>query len=113
MSKTELKLECGRPRIRAHRIELQKIRYKDEDTDRVIIPAFVPLPNMKALDVTDLPSEEQEQLATLFKEYAEYYEAAVMTLFSFEDWLSHTQGDDTQFQTKWRTFVLEHTEIVD
>lgn len=113
MSNSKLKLQCGRPWIRAHHIELQNIRYKDEDTIRAIIPAFVPLPNMKALDVTDLPLDEQQQLAALFKEYTEYYEAVVMSLFSFEDWLSHTQGDDTQFQTKWRTFALEHTEIVD
>ena len=112
MSKTELK-QCGRPRIRAHHIELKKIRYKDEVNNRVIIPAFVPLPHMKALDVTDLPLEEQEQIAAMFKEYAEYYERVVMNLFSFEDWISHTKGEDTQLELKWRTFVLENTEVLD
>lgn len=112
MPKTELK-HCGRPRIRPQHIEVQTIRYKDEDTNRVVIPAFVPLPHMKALDVTELSPEDQQQLAEQFKEYAEYYETAALTLFSFEDWLSHTQGDDVQVQLKWRTFVLENTEIVD
>ena len=114
MSKIELK-QCARPRIRPQHIKLQNVRYtkpgSDEVTDRVIIPTFVPLPHMKALDVTDLPSENQQQLVTLFKEYAEYYEVAAMTLFNFEDWISHTQ--DIQIQLKWRTFVLENTEIID
>lgn len=95
------------------KIELNKIRYyrkgDGEVTDRVVIPTFIPKPNMKALDVTDLPVEGQEQLATLYTEYSEYYELAAKQLFSFEDWLTHTQGEDATFELKWRTFVLENT----
>ena len=97
--------------------ELTNIRYvrkgDGESTERVVIPTFVPQPNMKALDVTDLAPEQREQLAALYEEYSEYYTLAAKQLFSFDDWLTHTQGEDAQFELKWRTFVLENTEILD
>lgn len=100
------------------KIELTKVRYtrkgESESTNRVIIPTFVPLPNMKALDVTDLSPEEQQDMESLYQEYSEYYTAGAKTLFSFEDWLSHTQGEAALSENlKWRTFVLENTEILD
>lgn len=100
------------------KIELTRVRYTKKDasevSDRVIIPTFVPLPNMKALDVTDLSPEEQRDMESLYQEYSEYYTTAAKTLFSFEDWLSHTQGEAALTETlKWRTFVLENTEILD
>ena len=64
--------------------EITSVRYTKKDTgevtDRVIIPTFVPLPNMKALDVTDLTPEVRTQLATLYEEYTEYYETAAKNL---------------------------------
>lgn len=97
--------------------ELRNIRYTKKDTeevtDRVIIPTFIPLPNMKALDVTSLPAEEQQELAELYAEYQEYYEQAAKRIFNFEDWLTHTRGEDAKFELKWRTFVLENTENLD
>jgi hypothetical protein len=104
------------------KIQLTKVKYTKKDangvpgdiTVRTIIPTFVPLPNMKALDVTDLSPEEQRDMESLYQEYSEYYTTAAKTLFSFEDWLSHTQGEaELSDGLKWRTFILENTEIVD
>ena len=93
---------------------LTRIRYtkaNDEVSDRTVIPTFVPLPNMKALDVTDLSPEKQKDMESLYQEYSDYYTTAAKTLFSFEDWLSHTQGEAALSETlKWRTFVLENTQ---
>ena len=103
--------------------ELTHIRYekatdlgggrKGEVTERYVIPTFVPQLNIKALDVTDLPEEERKQLQQLYAEYTEYYKQAVATLFTFEDWVSHTRGEDARPQTKWRTFKLENVEVLD
>lgn len=97
---------------------LAQIRYTKkstgEVTERTVIPTFVPLPNIKALDVTGEPLKEQQALAWLYSEYTKYYQAAAKTLFSFEDWLSHTQaGANAAEDLKWRTFVLENTEVLD
>lgn len=86
---------------------------KGEVTERYIIPTFVPQPNIKALDVTDLTEEEREMLQTAYAEYAEYYKQAASTLFSFEDWLSHSRGDEAKPTLKWRTFKLENVKVLD
>lgn len=97
---------------------LADIRYTKkgtgEVTERTVIPTFVPLPNIKALDVTDLEPDQRRSLAFLYSEYTEYYQAAAKALFSFEDWLSHTQAyAGAADHLKWRTFVLENTEVLD
>lgn len=93
-----------------------KIRYTKngvrEESDRTIVPTYVPEHTMKALDVTALPENEQERLAELYKEYEEYYHIAATQIFNFEDWLSHTQGDSSDHELKWRTFVTENTEFI-
>lgn len=88
---------------------------KGEITERYVIPTFVPHPNIKAIDVTDLSKEDQNQLKELYSEYTEYYRRAAMTIFSFEDWLSHTQdgGEDVSKKVKWRTFKMDNVEVLD
>ena len=98
--------------------EVANIRYTKKNdgevTERTVIPTFVPHPNIKAIDVTGLPLKEQQAVAWLYSEYTKYYQAAAKTLFSFEDWLSHTQaGAHAAEDLKWRTFVLENTEVLD
>ncbi len=97
---------------------LAQIRYTKkstgEVTERTVIPTFVPLPNIKAIDVTDMEASGRQYMAELYGEYTEYYKAAAKTLFTFEDWLSHTQGETAIADSlKWRTFVLENTEVLD
>ena len=84
-----------------------------EITERYVIPTFVPQANMKAIDVTDLSDEEREELREMYEEYTEYYRQAVQALFSFEDWVSHTRGEDAKPSPKWRTFKLENVEVLD
>ena len=84
-----------------------------EVTQRDIIPTYVPQANMKALDVTGLDSEQQETLASLHSEYTAYYRQAANNIFTFEDWVLQTQGDgEVVDDLKWRTFVLENTEVI-
>ncbi len=86
---------------------------KGEITERYVIPTFVPQPNMKALDVTELTEAEREEMAALFSEYSEYYKQQAKNIFTFEDWLSHTRGDDTDVEIKWRTFRMANVEVLD
>ena len=83
-----------------------------EVTERVIIPTFVPRPkhhNVKALDVTALSREEQLELEQLLRDYNEYLEAQRKTLFTFEDFVTHTRGGEAP-APKWRTFKPDQLE---
>lgn len=104
--------------------ELTHIRYekatslgsgsKGEVTERYVIPTFVPKPNIKALDVTELDDDQREQMQCLYAEYQQYYQQKLSTIFTFEDWISHTQdaGKDIQSQIKWRTFRTENVDVL-
>lgn len=85
---------------------------KGEITERYVIPTYTPPPNMKAIDVTDLTEEERTAALALYNDYQEYYATAMKALFSYEDWISHTQGgvDNT---VKWRTFRMDNVTILD
>ena len=84
---------------------------KGEVTERYVIPTFIPHPNIKALDVTDLPEDARKALAEQMKEYAEYYRQQVQTIFSFEDWLNHTRNE--VFSPKWRTFKVDNVKVLE
>lgn len=80
-----------------------------ETTVRTIIPTVVP-GNIRALDVSDLDVERQNEVAKYYVEYAKYIDVASKAAFSFEDWLTHSKGVD--FTPKWRTFKSEQTQII-
>lgn len=82
-----------------------------EVTYRTVIPTFVPSNNMKALDVTSLNEADRARMLSLIKDYAEYYKQATSTIFSFEDWLSHTGNDGVSPQ--WRTFIIDQVNVLD
>jgi len=97
--------------------ELQKIRYSKIDervgvqfTERDIIPTFVPQPNIKAIDVTDLDEGKQLEVQALLTEYSEYVKDFQKTMFKFEDWVQHTK--DVYIEPKWRTFKTANTKIL-
>jgi len=82
-------------------------------TERDIIPTFIPLTNIKAIDVTGFPREAQEDVAALLREYTEYYRQRAEAIFNFEDWLEHTRGPGAEVKPlNWRTFKLENIEIL-
>jgi len=100
---------------------VQKIRYtksndksgsmnRFEITERTIIPTFVPKPNIKAIDVTDLTEDQQNEMVTLLAEYNEYVVSVSKTIFKFEDWMEQTKS--MYVEPKWRTFKTENTEIL-
>lgn len=95
--------------------KLNLISYQKDDSDsliteRSVIPTFVPRPNVKALDVTDMDPNDQAEMERLYSEYSEYKTQIEQTIFSFEDWLEHTQqsGPDV----KWRTFKMDGIKSV-
>lgn len=85
---------------------------QEEATERYIIPTFVPLPNIKAIDVTDLSEDERAEMIKLYDEYTQYYQRVVSTLFTFEDWLSHTGNEEVKPGVKWRTFRLNNVLVL-
>ena len=84
---------------------------KGETTERYILPTFVPGSNIKAIDVTDLTVEQRKELETLWEEYQQYYELAVLNIFNFSDWLSHSSIKTAP--QKWRTFKFHNVKILD
>ena len=79
-----------------------------ETTRRAIIPTFVPQQNIKAIDVTDLPEDKQDELLEYLTEYNEYVKERQKQIFKFEDWLEHSKS--VYIEPKWRTFKIENTE---
>jgi hypothetical protein len=94
--------------------EITSIKYTKESTgettSRVIIPTFIPKPNVKAIDVTDVDHEGRMALLQQLKEYGKYVQAHHKAMFSFEDWAEHTCSQEVS--VKWRTFKIENTEII-
>lgn len=101
--------------------DIQKIQYtksnsdsgtmnRFEVTERVIIPTFVPKPNIKAIDVTDLSDDKCQNVQQLLNEYNEYVREQTKKIFKFEDWVSHTKNEDVS--VKWRTFKVENIKIL-
>lgn len=92
-----------------HEGQLNNIVYKsaskEEVTDRVIIPTFVPSDNVKAIDVTDLPGNERVEILDLVNQYAAYKKQFMENMFSFETWVEHTKGK--ALAPKWRTFTTD------
>ena len=86
---------------------------KGEITERYVIPTFIPPENIKAMDVTQLNKDERVALNQLYNQYREYYTQQVATIFSFEDWLSHTDNETCIDNVKWRTFRCDNIEILD
>lgn len=81
-----------------------------EITNRTIVPTFVPKPNIKAVDVTDLSLESQQEMAEALDGYDSYVKEQMKTVFSFEDWMSHTKN--IHIEPKWRTFKVANIEVL-
>lgn len=93
---------------------LTKITYtslsKGEKKDRTVIPSFVPTDNVKAIDVSDLTPELQQQIVQLRNEYNEYVASVMQNLPTFEQYVKTVdQGFNTN-DIKWRTFKIDHIE---
>lgn len=83
---------------------------KDETTERVIIPMYVPPDTVSSLDVTTMSLEDRAKLSQQILEYQEYKQAALNAIFSFDNWLDHTAKE--RLPLKWRSFKVDNiTEL--
>ncbi len=87
---------------------------KGEVTDQVIIPTYIPGDAIKALDVSHLSETQALEIQQLQQEYIEYVEAKMKTIYSFEDWIDHTQIRNVAAKAnlKYRTFKSENLEVI-
>lgn len=90
------------------------INIKHETTERVIIPTRIPKtsPPIKALDVSHLSAEERGQLENAWEEYKEYIKTQMNSLFTFEDFVDHTDAANSD-NIKWRSFKSSLLEVID
>jgi len=84
---------------------------KGEVTDRVILPTYIPGDSIKALDVSSVPELEALKLQSDHDDYLEYVQNKMSTIFSFEDWLSHTKGKNVH-DLKYRTFKVDSINVI-
>ena len=90
-------------------VRFSYLKPDEEARERVVISTYVPAPkhaNVKAIDVTDLPEDQQEATLEAWNEYQDYLEQQRKTLFAFEDFVQHTGRDLPD--VKWRTFKPEN-----
>ena len=97
--------------------KIQRIRYTKsnkngdtEVTDRVIIPTFVPKPNIKAIDVSECTQHERQEIEVFMREYNDYLESRAVGTFKFEEWVQHSKN--IYIEPKWRTFKQDQTEEI-
>lgn len=97
-------------------IKYEKLTKDDsvgEITERHIIPTFIPQPNIRALDVTDLSDDERSYLEDAYSEYSDYVAAQMKTISTFENWLELSKQDtETTAKIKWRTFRTSNVELL-
>ena len=98
-----------------HESQLVDIVYtKDngEKSDRTIVPTYVPNTNplVRAIDVTDLSGADQARIEQLVREYREYKDRILNTMFTFESWVAHTHNID--ISPKWRSFKPSNIDSI-
>lgn len=81
----------------------------NESTNRTIIPIDVPKDVIKAIDVTDLSIDEMIDMREHVRQYLEYIETQLGTLYKFEDFVELTAGK--KVSPKWRTFKKDNIDI--
>lgn len=89
----------------------KRIRYtkaNGEITERTIIQTSKPTDLIKAIDVTDLDSDQIKKLETLYDEYQDYVDLMRRNIYSFEDWVDHVTNENAP--VKWRTFKANNIE---
>jgi len=92
------------------------IQYDKQDgsiiTERKIIPTSIPNDFISALEVTDLSESEVSNINTARAEYNSYVELFKKNMFTFENWLEHTNQTDVKSNLKYKRFKLDKTTFV-
>ena len=87
--------------------QIASIVYEKDSGDisaRVILPVSVPSSNVRAIDLSDVPVLEREEISKLYMEYIAYKEAFMSNMFNFETWVEHSTNK--VITPKWRAFKL-------
>lgn len=74
----------------------------DEAKTRKVVATYVPYPNVRTIDVSDLSAEEASEMADMVTEFQAYYADFISQAFNFETWVEHTKNKT--ITPKWRAF---------
>jgi protocatechuate 3,4-dioxygenase beta subunit len=88
--------------------KLESIIYTDSKGDvtlRTIVPTSVPRDTVRAIDVSELPADDQRQVQVLVEDYKEYVAVHMNAMFNFEQWCAHAH--QISFDPKWRSFKVD------
>lgn len=80
-------------------------------SDRVIVPVSVPKDTVRAIDVSELTSAQQDEMSRLVAEYKQYMDTIFKSAFTFENWVEHTYQETVI--PKWRSFKTANLTISD
>lgn len=71
---------------------------------------------IQVLDMSDLTEDQKTQLITARKEYDQYVQNYMAQMFSFEDWLTHSNDDLVAVKMietiKFRKFKTDKIKII-
>lgn len=86
---------------------------KGETSEKRVIPTYVPKKNVKAINVSHLSEEQQAGFVVLVTEYQEYIKQQQANMFSFEDWIDQSYGEEIlESEIKWVTLNPEKTTFL-
>lgn len=84
---------------------------KNNTTDRTAIVVSPAKNLVTAFDVTSLDADTISKMQHDLSQYQEYRERHMKALFSFEDWLSHTNAETDPSVLKHRSFKPSKMDI--
>jgi hypothetical protein len=81
-----------------------------EPEERLVVPTYIPYPNVRAVSLDGLEIEEAEEMVELVREYQEYYASHIAQAFNFESWAEQTKNK--AIAPKWRAFKMANIKDV-
>lgn len=91
---------------------LLDVHYTKDDgseSDRNIIITEPMNDSVRGVDVSSLTLDERKSVVDAFKEYDEYVQTRMSTIFSFTEWADHVQ--QSLPEVKWRRFNISRLEV--
>jgi hypothetical protein len=83
---------------------------KGEKSTRDILPLYAPNENIKGIDVTSLDQQDRDSIVECRKQYKEYVNNHMATMFSFDDWAEHSGIKLPKID--YRTFNINRLKVV-
>lgn len=92
------------------------IQYDKQDgsviTERKIITTNIPADFISAIEVTELSDSEISDINNARTEYNEYVDLFKKNMFTFENWLEHTNQNEIKANLKYKRFKLDKTKFI-